>query len=257
MKSNRLIRSHQGSDFLAKGKARKNPPGRKISDSLRISSREIWTLNADAGNAVYGESRRKFGDQEWRRWLPARSKIAAGLLCARENPDGLIPASGDTILYLGAGHGTTISHLHDIICGTNNNARGRIIGVDIAPRCLRDLTFLAKSRPGLIPVLGDARKYTEWQVYLPNKVDWIFQDVAQSAQVDIFLGACDKFLNNGGTALLSLKAASERWTKEGEKALFQQVEAKIKDSGFEIVEAIDISRFEENHVLFHCIKIQS
>ena len=238
-----------------KGKARKNPPGRKISDSLRISSRKFglltqmqeiqYTVSQEEEN-----SEKKSGEGGF-----PQGQKSAGLPCAKENPDGLIPASGDTILYLGAGHGTTISHLHDMICGMNNNARGRIIGVDIAPRCLRDLTFLANPRPGLIPVLGDARKYSEWQVYLPNKVDWIFQDVAQSAQVDIFLGACDKFLNKGGTALLSLKAASERWTKEGEKALFQQVEAKIKDSGFEIVEAIDISRFEENHVLFHCIKV--
>ena len=147
-------------------------------------------------------------------------------LCAKENPDGLIPNSGDDILYLGAGHGTTISHLHDVICGPENIHSGRIVGVDIAPRCLRDLTFLAKSRKGIIPVLGDARKYAEWQIYVPNKVNWIFQDVAQSAQVDIFLGACQKFLNQGGTALLSLKAASERWTKEGEKALFDRVGEK-------------------------------
>ena len=57
----------------------------------------------------------------------------------------------------------------------------------------RDLTFLAKSRKGIIPVFGDVRKYAEWQIYVPNKVNWIFQDVAQSAQVDIFLGACQKF----------------------------------------------------------------
>ena len=137
---------------------------------------------------------------------------------------------------------------------SENIHSGKIVGVDIAPRCLRDLTFLAKSRKGIIPVLGDARKYAEWQIYVPNKVNWIFQDVAQSAQVDIFLGACQKFLNQGGTALLSLKAASERWTKEGEKALFDSVGEKIVNSGLEIVEAIDISRYEENHVLFHCVK---
>ncbi|MBI19292.1 MAG: fibrillin [Euryarchaeota archaeon] len=248
--------SLQGSDYLAKrsGKGRRNPPGRKVNENLRLGSREVWTRNADSGKSVYGETRRDFSGEEWRRWSANRSKICAGLLCARENPDGLIPNSGDDILYLGAGHGTTISHLHDVICGPENIHSGRIVGVDIAPRCLRDLTFLAKSRKGIIPVLGDARKYAEWQIYVPNKVNWIFQDVAQSAQVDIFLGACQKFLNHGGTALLSLKAASERWTKEGEKALFDSVGEKIANSGLEIVEAVDISRYEENHVLFHCVK---
>ena len=38
------------------------------------------------------------------------------------------------------------------------------------------------------------------------------------------------------------------------KALFDRVGEKIVNSGLEIVEAIDISRYEENHVLFHCIK---
>ena len=36
MRSNRLIQSHQGSDFLAKGKARKNPPGRKYRIHLGL-----------------------------------------------------------------------------------------------------------------------------------------------------------------------------------------------------------------------------
>ena len=225
-----------------------------MSETVLLEGRNVWTVNANPGVAVRGESLRKFRGVEYRRWDPNRSKLGAGLLRTRNDPSLLLPNPGSTVLYLGAGHGTTISHLHDVICGPNNIHSGRIIGVDIAPRCLRDLTFLAKSRKGIIPVLGDARKYAEWQIYVPNKVNWIFQDVAQSAQVDIFLGACQKFLNQGGTALLSLKAASERWTKEGEKALFDSVGEKIANSGLEIVEAIDISRYEENHVLFHCVK---
>ena len=51
--------------------------------------------------------------------------------CVQRKPDGLIPNSGDDILYLGAGHGTTISHLHDVICGPNNLHSGRIVGVMI------------------------------------------------------------------------------------------------------------------------------
>ena len=48
------------------------------------------------------------------------------------------------------------------ICGAGNDLGGRIVAVDLAPRCLRDLTHLAKSRPGLVPVLGDARKHAAW-----------------------------------------------------------------------------------------------
>ena len=63
------------------------------------------------------------------------------------------------MLYLGAGHGTSISHLYDHLC-TYNLHGGRIVVIDLASRCLRDLTHLAKTRPGLVPVLGDARKHS-------------------------------------------------------------------------------------------------
>ena len=46
----------------------------------------------------------------------------------------LIPQPGEEILYLGAGHGTTISHLHDVVCGYENSSQGRILALDHAPR---------------------------------------------------------------------------------------------------------------------------
>ena len=58
---------------------------------------------------------------------------------------------------------------------------------DLAPRCLRDLTFMAAQRPGLVPVLGDARQHAAWGVLVPTKVPWLFQDVAQAGQVDILV----------------------------------------------------------------------
>jgi fibrillarin-like rRNA methylase len=121
---------------------------------------------------------------------------------------------------------------------------------------LRELTHMAKSRPGLVPVLGDARKHAAWGVLLPRKVDWLFQDVAQAGQVDIFIAACRRFLNRDGTGLLSLKAASERWTGEGEAALFDAVEHQLGISGFEVEERIELTGYEDNHVLFAVRKME-
>jgi fibrillarin-like rRNA methylase len=87
-------------------------------------------------------------------------------------------------------------------------------------------------------------------------VDWLFQDVAQSGQVDIFIAACKRFLNIDGIALLSLKAASERWTGEGEEGLFASVGEKLQDSGFEIEECIELTGYEDNHVLFVTRRIE-
>ena len=221
-----------------------------LSWAVRLEGRTLWTENADIGVAVYGENLRKFGGTEYRRWDPNRSKLSAGIMRTKRDKSLLLPKEGSTVLYLGAGHGTSISHLHDHLCGANNDLGGRLIAVDLAPRCLRDLTHLAKTRPGLVPVLGDARKHSAWGVLLPRKVDWLFQDVAQSGQVEIFIDACQRFLNKGGTGLLSLKAASERWTGEGEETLFAKVAQKLNNNGFDVEESIKLTGYEDNHVLF-------
>ena len=126
---------------------------RPVSETVLLEGRNVWTVNANPGVAVRGESLRKFRGVEHRRWDPNRSKLGAGLLRTRNDPTLLLPNAGSTVLYLGAGHGTTISHLHDHLCGAKNRFGGRLVAVDLAPRCLRDLTYLAEHRPGLVPCL--------------------------------------------------------------------------------------------------------
>ncbi|MDA9156388.1 hypothetical protein N9N88_02450, partial [Candidatus Poseidoniaceae archaeon] len=72
----------------------------------------------------------------------------------------------------------------------------------------------------------------------------------------IFIAACRRFLNRDGTGLLSLKAASERWTGDGEAALFDAVEHQLKISGFEVEERIELTGYEDNHVLFAVRKME-
>ena len=227
-----------------------------LSWAVMKDGRTLWTLNAVPKKSVYGESLRNFSGTEFRRWDPSRSKLGAALIRTRRPPEWLLPEEGTTVLYLGAGHGTSISHLHDHLCGYDNDLSGRLVAVDLAPRCLRELTHMAKTRPGLVPVLGDARKHAAWGVLLPRKVNWLFQDVAQAGQVDIFIAACRRFLQREGIGLLSLKAASERWTGEGEEALFANVEHTLKTSGFDVEERIELTGYEDNHVLFAVRKLE-
>jgi fibrillarin-like pre-rRNA processing protein len=232
------------------GRQRHRGP-RDLSPTVILDRRTLWTQNAVPGQAVYGESLRKFSGREHRRWDPTRSKLGAAMLRTRDDPAALLPEPGTSLLYLGAGHGTSISHLHDHLCGQGNRFGGRLVAVDLAPRCLRELTHMAGSRPGLVPVLGDARQHSAWGILVPRKVDWLFQDVAQAGQVDMFVAACRRFLNVGGQGLLSLKAASERWTGEGEAALFAGVEEQLGAAGFEVVESIELTGYEDNHRLYH------
>ena len=222
---------------------------RPVSETVLLEGRNVWTVNADPGVAVRGESLRKFRGVEHRRWDPNRSKLGAGLLRTRNDPTLLLPNAGSTVLYLGAGHGTTISHLHDHLCGAKNRFGGRLVAVDLAPRCLRDLTYLAEHRPGLVPVLGDARKFDAWGVLIPSRVDWLFQDVAQAGQVEIFLSAVRRFLSKDGIGLLSLKAASERHNDGGDEDIFAAAIAQLS-SEVELLEHINLTGFEDQHALF-------
>ena len=223
---------------------------RRLSWAVIIDGRAIWTLNAVPKRSQYGETLRKFRGTEYRRWDPTRSKLGAAISRARETQYDLLPQEGDTCLYLGAGHGTSLSHLHDQVCGANNEKEGRIIAVDLSPRCLRDLVHLAKLRPGLVPVLGDARKHAAWGVMVSTKVDWLLQDVSQVGQAEIFIKAVNRFLKPGGKALLSLKAASERFSEDGEKQVFRDVREQLEAAGLNIEEQIDLHGLEDNHCLY-------
>jgi fibrillarin-like rRNA methylase len=111
-------------------------------------------------------------------------------------------------------------------------------------------------RPGLIPVLGDARKPTVISPYLRDKVDWIHQDISVAEQTKSFLIISDIFLKPNGIGLLSLKAASERWMEGGDDSRFKEAEEMINLSeSVTLLENIDISHFESQHRIFVIKKI--
>ena len=52
---------------------------------------------------------------------------------------------------------------------------------------MRDLSKLSESRPGLIPVLGDARNPSVIAPYLREQVDWLHKDISIADQTKTFL----------------------------------------------------------------------
>ena len=61
------------------GRQRRRGP-RDLSPTVILDRRTLWTQNAVPGQAVYGESLRKFSGREHRRWDPTRSKLGAAML---------------------------------------------------------------------------------------------------------------------------------------------------------------------------------
>ena len=227
----------------------------KLGWGVRREGRNgIWTRNAVKGVSVRGERRKRDSRIEWRAWDPNRSKVAAALLRTNFDATDLLPEPGATCLYLGASYGGTVSFVHDLVCGSNNHLEGQIIAVEIAPRAMRELAALASQRPGLVPVLGDARLPHTVSPYIRGKADWIHQDLSMADQAETFVKMAGAFLKPGGTGLLSLKAASERSSDGDDDTRFAKAERILEESNLEIVERIDLAGFEEQHVVFHVRK---
>lgn len=206
-------------------------------------SRRILTKNLVPGRSVYGERLISAGNSEYREWDPTRSKLCAFIL---KGADQICLKPKDAVLYLGAASGTTVSHVSDIV-----GKDGFIFAVDFAQRVVRDLTFLSEIRPNIAPILADANK-PESYAPLVSAVDFVYQDVAQPNQVEIFLKNIDMFLKPGGFAMLALKARSVDVTKQP-KVIFEMVRRQLNDR-LTVIDARALDPFEKDHCMFLCKK---
>lgn len=203
--------------------------------------KDFGTANLVPGKKVYGERLVKHGGQEYRIWDNYRSKVAAAIKLGLKN----FPLGEDSkILYLGAGNGTTVSHLSDICKG------GVIYAVEVFSRPMVDLLRLCKSRQNLIPIFEDAHKP---QNYAPSisEVDFIIEDVAQRDQLSILNKNADVFLKKGGLVYLMVKARSIDVTLEPKK-VFDSVLAEMQGK-YNILESIPLDPYEKDHM---CIVAQ-
>ena len=137
-----------------------------------------------------------------------------------------------------------------MVCGSNNHHNGQIIAVEISPRMMRDLSSLAEDRSGLIPILNDARETQSYAPVMREKAHWIHQDLSIADQAENFISIATSTLKNGGIGLLSLKAASERQFEGDEQSRFSRAEKLIEESELELIEKIDISQYQEQHMVF-------
>ena len=226
----------------------------KLAWGIRREGRSLWTRNAVRGVSVRGERRKTDARIEWRFWDPSRSKVAAALLRTANDPSQLLPETGSTCLYLGASFGSTVSYIHDQVCGAGNHHGGQVVAVEIAPRAMRDLSELASIRPGLVPVLGDARQPQTVAPYIRGKADWMHQDLSIADQAETFVRMAGAFLRPGGTGLLSLKAASERSSDGDDDSRFAKAARILRESNLDVIERINLKGLEEQHLVFHVRK---
>jgi len=196
---------------------------------------KLATRSLTPGFKVHGERLHEINGVEYREWNPHQSKLAAAITCGlRELPI----REGSRVLYLGAAQGATASFVSDII-----GEKGVVYCVEIAPRAGADLIKVCEKRENMIPIIADARKPSEYASEV-RKVDVVFEDVADPQQAEI-LKANAVFLKNKGIAMLAVKARSVSSVEQPRK-VFEKVKSELA-SVFELIQEIDISKFEKDH----------
>ncbi len=208
----------------------------EVQPGIYLSRDKLFTENARPGEKVYGEALVREDGVEYRRWVENRSKVGAAV---KKGMDiGLRPDCN--VLYLGAASGTTISHFSDIL------TEGVIVGVEYSDSVIRGLVELAEERDNIAPVLGNARNPEEYEEYL-DKYDYVFQDISQRDQPEIFVKNVKKYLKDDGIGLLAVKARSISDSRPAEE-IFEEVKEKVSEE-LSIVGEVDLAPFEKDHVV--------
>jgi len=200
---------------------------------IRRDGRELLTTKSRF-KPHYGE--KKYG--EFREWIPYRSKLAAMIL----NGYRIEFDPAMRMLYLGAASGTTASHLSDIL------EEGVIYAVEYSATPFKRFLELAVERKNLIPLLKDASKPEEY-AGIVEEVDFIYQDIAQKNQREIFVKNAEFFLKRGGEGLIMVKARSIDSVAEPSE-VFSRVLSELRES-FSILGHGRLDPFHKDHLFVH------
>ena len=215
-------------------------------DGVFTDQRKIFTLNLVRGNRVYGERLMNDHGVEYREWNPEKSKLGAAI---KNGLKQLPIRSNSRVLYLGAGEGTSISHVSDIV-----GPQGAVIGVDLGERTMKKFIWVCESRPNTLPVLADAHNtgaYAETVAEIGG-VDVLFQDIAQPDQAAIFNANARAFMKKGSHGLLAIKAKSISQAENVKKIFDDQV--RILETEWTILQQINLAPYETDHLLVHAQK---
>ena len=168
-------------------------------------------------------------------WNPHKSKPASAIMNGLRN----FPVKkGQKILYLGAAHGTTVSHFSDIV---END--GRIYAIEVSGKIIDKLVENVRKKSNVIPLLEDA-KFPENYGWI-GKVDLVYEDIAQRDQTTI-LKKNKVFLKKGGLIAIALKAKAIDSIRDV-KDIYKEAIKELSED-FEIIETVDLEPYEHDHL---------
>jgi fibrillarin-like pre-rRNA processing protein len=201
------------------------------------TGRTLMTVNSARDTDVYGERLVEFQDVQYRAWDPSRSKLAALVLLGGRD---LGITASSKVLYLGAASGTTASHVADIA------PSGMVYCVEVSQRSFRDLVKVCEKRRNMIPIMADASRPSEY-AELVEGTDFVYQDIAQRDQADIFARNMQHFGAQRG--ILMLKSRSVDVNRDpGE--VFASVRKELVSKGVPVRKVVDLDQYAGDHAAF-------
>ena len=208
---------------------------------LEDGAKRLATKNFAPGKNVYGERLIRSEGVEYRVWDAFRSKLAGAILKGLQSVP-IIP--GHKVLYLGAASGTTPSHVSDIV-----GEQGYVYCVEFAQRSLRELiSNVITYRSNMSPFLADARMPQKYAMFITEKVDEIYCDIATQEQARALADNADVFLKPGGWVMLAVKSQSIDVTLP--PAEVYQMEAKVlRNRGFRVEQVVDLEPYDHAHAM--------
>jgi fibrillarin-like pre-rRNA processing protein len=199
---------------------------------------KLFTKNPEPckGITIYGEQLKNINGQEYRSWNPYRSKLAAALL--KKKITLSLPEDA-AILYLGAATGTTISHLSDLV------PSGIVYAIEHSPVSMKQLLTVVEHRKNIIPILEDAN-HPDRYFSIVSQVDFVYQDISQRNQADIFIRNMNQYLKPDGTGIIMVKARSIDVSLPPKKA-YAIVKQELTNQHIEIEQSFTLSPYEKDH----------
>jgi fibrillarin-like pre-rRNA processing protein len=199
--------------------------------------RELFTVNRRPGETVYGERTLERNGVEYRGWDPFRSKLAALLL---RGPPPALPARVNSVLYLGAAHGTTASHVSDLFPDAS------IFVVEKSATSFAPLLALSRRRTNLFPILADAQLPERYRADV-GVVNLLYQDVAQRAQAGLFVENARVALAPEGLGILMLKIRSVTQRRPAPDVI-RAARRELEVGGLRVRTEVSLAPFSREHV---------
>lgn len=198
---------------------------------------KLATINLVPGYRSFNEELLEIDGIEYRIWDPYTSKPAAAI----KRKIKVFPLEkGMKVLYLGLAEGKTASFFSDIV-----GKEGLIFGVEISSRSLREAIPLCEKRGNIVPILADARR-PELYENIVERVDFVFEDVADPQQIEIFIRNCEKFLKENGYGAIAIKSQSIDVIKKP-KEVYRECVQKLENH-FTVLDKVELDPYEKFHL---------